>query len=143
MDCSGPDCVVPGLTETVCDDGWDDDCDGPVDCDDPDCDVAAICFDGPDDGGGGGDDPPDECGGECIPGTTRWCDTPIACAWGKQDCAPDGRQDDLSAIWLLKREARLTGSLEHPGIVPVYDVGVLPELGAFYAMLLSFSPRVS
>ncbi len=88
VDCGDPDCVVPGLTEDVCDDGWDDDCDGLVDCDDPDCAADAACGDVPDDGGG--DTPGDDCGGECVPGTSRWCDTPIACAWGKQDCAPDG-----------------------------------------------------
>ncbi len=37
---------------------------------------------------------------------------------------------------MLFREARVTGSLEHPGIVPVYDVGALPEVGTFYTMRL-------
>jgi hypothetical protein len=27
---------------------------------------------------------------ECVPGVVRWCDTPEACAWGKQTCTPDG-----------------------------------------------------
>lgn len=27
----------------------------------------------------------------CIPGRIRWCDTPSACAWGRQQCLPDGR----------------------------------------------------
>lgn len=80
VDCSDPECFVPGLTEDVCDDGYDDDCDGMIDCDDPDCATAAVC-----------DTPDDGCGGECIPGTARWCDTPIACAWGKQTCDADGR----------------------------------------------------
>ena len=61
-------------------------------------DELRVCTDGGGDtpgdggGGGGGDTPGDGgCGGECIPGVERWCDTPIACAWGKQQCAPDGR----------------------------------------------------
>jgi len=85
VDCHDEDCVVPGLTEDVCDDGYDDDCDGLIDCEDPDCDGATVCRDEP------GDPPDDGCGGECIPGTSRWCDTPIACAWGKQDCTADKR----------------------------------------------------
>jgi hypothetical protein len=28
--------------------------------------------------------------GCCVPGTQRWCDTAAACAWGRQDCKPDG-----------------------------------------------------
>lgn len=31
------------------------------------------------------------CKGECNPGTTRWCDEPNFCAWGKQDCLPNGK----------------------------------------------------
>lgn len=80
VDCHDEDCVVPGLTEDVCDDGYDDDCDGLIDCDDPDCGDAAVC-----------DTPDDGCGGECVPGESRWCDTPIACAWGKQECTSDRR----------------------------------------------------
>jgi tRNA A-37 threonylcarbamoyl transferase component Bud32 len=35
-----------------------------------------------------------------------------------------------------EREARIMASLEHPGIVPVHDAGVLPDGRAFYAMKL-------
>jgi hypothetical protein len=41
--------------------------------------------DGTDAGKGG---PP---GCVCVPGAVRWCDTPIACNWGKQQCKPDGQ----------------------------------------------------
>jgi hypothetical protein len=30
------------------------------------------------------------CTGQCLPGTSRWCDDPIYCNWGKQTCAPNG-----------------------------------------------------
>jgi serine/threonine protein kinase len=40
--------------------------------------------------------------------------------------------DDAGA----EREARIMASLEHPGIVPVHDAGVLPDGRAFYAMKL-------
>lgn len=43
---------------------------------------------------------------------------------------------------MLKREARLTGSLEHPSIVPVYDAGENDELGPFYAMRLLEQPTL-
>ena len=75
VDCSDPDCVVPGLHETDCEDAFDDDCDGRIDCDDSDCAGSSAC----------------SCGKECIPGTERWCDTPVACTWGVQECDPRGR----------------------------------------------------
>ena len=34
----------------------------------------------------------------------------------------------------IQREARILASLEHPGIVPVHDVGVLPDGSLFYVM---------
>src|SRR5687767_3235413 len=34
------------------------------------------------------------------------------------------------------REARILAQLEHPGIVPVHDVGTLPDGRVFYAMKL-------
>ena len=26
----------------------------------------------------------------CYPGAVRWCDSPVSCNWGKQQCMPDG-----------------------------------------------------
>ncbi len=37
---------------------------------------------------------------------------------------------------MLAREARVTGNLEHPSIIPVYDVGVSETEGPFYVMRL-------
>ena len=43
--------------------------------------------------------------------------------------------DTAAAIARFRREAELTGRLEHPGIVPVYQFGTDPETGRyFYAM---------
>ncbi len=42
----------------------------------------------------------------------------------------------------LAREARVTGNLEHPNIVPVYDVGVSDRDGPFYVMRLVDQPSL-
>ncbi len=42
----------------------------------------------------------------------------------------------------LAREARILAGLEHPGIVPVHDVGVLADGRAFYAMKLVQGERL-
>ncbi len=43
--CSCPgDCGSPPTTETACDDGIDNDCDGATDCDDLDCDGSSACL---------------------------------------------------------------------------------------------------
>jgi eukaryotic-like serine/threonine-protein kinase len=44
--------------------------------------------------------------------------------------------DHPTATGLLEREAQITASLSHPGIVPVHDLGVDPALGPFYVMPL-------
>jgi len=49
--------------------------------------------------------------------------------------------DDESAD-RLRREARIIAGLEHPGIVPVHDVGSLPDGRVFYAMKLVSGQRL-
>ncbi|MGH9630719.1 MAG: serine/threonine-protein kinase, partial [Bryobacteraceae bacterium] len=44
---------------------------------------------------------------------------------------PDGH-----AASRMRREARILAQLEHPGIVPVHDVGTLPDGRVYYAMKL-------
>ena len=46
---------------------------------------------------------------------------------------PEGAPDVAAR---MMREARTLARLEHPGIVPVHDVGTLPDGRAFYAMKL-------
>jgi serine/threonine protein kinase len=43
----------------------------------------------------------------------------------------DPSKDIAKRMW---REARIVAQLEHPGIVPIHDVGVLPDDRIFYAM---------
>lgn len=42
--------------------------------------------------------------------------------------------DDASLATRFAREIRITASLQHPGIVPIYDSGSLPDGRPFYAM---------
>lgn len=47
------------------------------------------------------------------------------------------------AFALLEREARVTGRLEHPNIVPLYDMGTDPLRGPFYIMRLLSHPTLA
>jgi serine/threonine protein kinase len=49
---------------------------------------------------------------------------------------------DPETIVRLRREARIIAHLEHPGIVPVHDVGALPDGRVFYAMKLVTGKRL-
>ena len=42
----------------------------------------------------------------------------------------------------MQQEARILAGLEHPGIVPIYDVGVLQDGRMFYVMKLVSGPRL-
>jgi serine/threonine protein kinase len=53
----------------------------------------------------------------------------------------DGVADPLVQE-MLRREARLTGRLEHPNIVPIYDMGVDGRGGRFYVMRLLDLPTL-
>ncbi|MBI5500746.1 MAG: hypothetical protein HY907_10930 [Deltaproteobacteria bacterium] len=80
IDCRDLQCLPFCCTGEVCTNAEDDDCDGRIDCDDTDCCSDSTCDGNP------------ICGLICcVPGTTRWCDTPSYCSWGLQDCRPDGR----------------------------------------------------
>jgi len=50
--------------------------------------------------------------------------------------------DDADAKARMVAEARLTARLEHPGIVPVHDAGVLPDGRFYYAMKLVRGKRL-
>jgi eukaryotic-like serine/threonine-protein kinase len=45
-----------------------------------------------------------------------------------------GLPEAETAVTLLEREAQITGALEHPNIIPVYDAGHDPARGPFYVM---------
>jgi serine/threonine protein kinase len=49
---------------------------------------------------------------------------------------------DAETAARLRREARIIAHLEHPGIVPVHDVGTLPDGRVFYAMKLVSGKRL-
>lgn len=89
IDCSDSDCRSPGncgceRNETVCTDGMDNDCDSDPDCTDIDCQ-------------------------QCTPGQFRWCDDPVYCHWGKQQCEGTGRWG--TCIETSERPAGCSGSI--------------------------------
>ena len=49
---------------------------------------------------------------------------------------------DAESAERLRREAQIIAGLEHPGIVPVHDVGALPDGRVFYAMKLVSGQRL-
>ena len=49
---------------------------------------------------------------------------------------------DADTAARLRREAKILARLEHPGIVPVHDVGELPDGRVFYAMKLVSGKRL-
>lgn len=51
--------------------------------------------------------------------------------------------NDPTAARMLQREAQLTGSLEHPSIIPIYDMGARPDLGTYYVMRLVEQPSLA
>jgi hypothetical protein len=93
--------VLPA--DEICDDSMDNDCDGAVDLDDEDCcrfrqENCTNCVD--DNCNGLVDDTDSDCEDAevplghcncCVPGTWRWCDEMVYCAWGRQQCLPDGQ----------------------------------------------------
>jgi len=52
---------------------------------------------------------------------------------------PDSSQDTLAR---MTREARIIARLEHPGIVPVHDLGALPDGRIYYTMKLVKGQRL-
>lgn len=85
MVCSGGSCVcsgnggVPEVAEFVCADGYDNDCDGTTDCDDPDCDNDPACFTCVDNDSDGYGVCPD-------------CGTVSGCAYDGDDCCDQDNQ---------------------------------------------------
>ena len=49
---------------------------------------------------------------------------------------------DAASLARLETEARILAHLEHPGIVPVHDVGTLPDGRLFYVMKLVRGQRL-
>ncbi len=47
-----------------------------------------------------------------------------------------GQKDNAEVLLRFQAEARITGQLQHPGVVPVHDFGVLPDGRPFLAMKL-------
>jgi hypothetical protein len=81
VDCADPDCAAAAED---CSSGWDDDCDGLVDCDDPDCVDAVPCS---------CDHQPILDDGSCPAG---YIDCPRGGPWS--DCIPPEQQADCCCL---------------------------------------------
>jgi hypothetical protein len=129
---AAPGCVPVGSSETSCDDGKDDDCDGTIDCDDADClhpgacgcrQQELYCGDGKDDDCDGKTDCADEDCPTCVPGAKRFCDEPNYCNWGLQTCGPSGE-------WGACTEVPPPSGCEGPfGFPTGYDVDCCVSMG--------------
>jgi eukaryotic-like serine/threonine-protein kinase len=53
-----------------------------------------------------------------------------------------GADANASGKWRLEQEARVIARLEHPGIVPIHDTGLLPDGRVYYAMKLVHGKRL-
>jgi serine/threonine protein kinase len=53
-----------------------------------------------------------------------------------------GADANPSGKWRLEQEARVIARLEHPGIVPIHDAGLLPDGRVYYAMKLVHGKRL-
>ncbi|MFO0672509.1 MAG: hypothetical protein U0235_23350 [Polyangiaceae bacterium] len=70
------------------------------------------------------------CKGDCVVGAQRWCDEPNFCAWGKQDCLPNGKG---GGSWGPCKEVPVPKGCEDPISVPgfptFYDSDCCKKLG--------------
>ncbi len=62
---------------------------------------------------------------------------PVAIKTARRDAPLDHRVQEM-----LRREARVTGRLEHPAIVPIYDAGIDDRGGRYYVMRLLDLPTL-
>jgi serine/threonine protein kinase len=53
-----------------------------------------------------------------------------------------GTDANASGKWRLEQEARIIARLEHPGIVPIHDAGILPDGRVYYVMKLVDGKRL-
>ncbi|MBN93590.1 MAG: hypothetical protein CL928_05870 [Deltaproteobacteria bacterium] len=86
VDCDDPDCAVDGVCDEICGSGSDTDGDGLIDCDDPDCSTDSGC---PEDCSNGVDDDADEAL-DCFDSE---CAFEPACS-GVESICDDGQDND-------------------------------------------------
>ncbi|MFQ5630805.1 MAG: serine/threonine protein kinase, partial [bacterium] len=51
-----------------------------------------------------------------------------------------GQENELAGR--MRQEARIIANLEHPGIIPIHDIGILPDGSVYYAMKLVHGDRL-
>lgn len=70
------------------------------------------------------------CKGECVPGKWRYCDEAQFCAWGKQDCLPNGQG---GGSWGPCKETQAPSGCEpiisFPGFPAIYDEDCCKQKG--------------
>jgi hypothetical protein len=70
------------------------------------------------------------CKGDCVVGTSRYCDEPEFCSWGKQDCLPNGKG---GGSWGPCKETAIPAGCEpvvsFPGFPSFYDEDCCKQKG--------------
>jgi len=119
----GINAIVPGLVETICNNGLDDDLDGLIDCDDPDCASDPVCAPS----GGGDTTPPVISNVRCMDITA----TSFTVAWDTNEAATSCAEYGELVTYELGMECNM--SLVYSHSVPL--VGLSPLTDYHYRVI--------
>lgn len=131
VDCADPDCGGLEFSGVNCGDGVDNDCDGLVDCTDPDCCCSEICSDGIDNDCDGLVDCADP---DCVTWVPQPCHLHDSASHCVQAVCLEGGGDGAGAGSCIERMKKLdpwaTSTSEGKGACQQFGAGGVPEIPA-------------